>query len=238
MGFMAALPWIIKGGSALVGGLISKHSEKNAAKRSAEEQQALQGGQGAAGELGQVGQVAASRLGLPAAKKALSYYQTLLGGNRAQMAQATAAPRAAIQDTYRGVQTSLDHSGIRGASRLRANEEVARDEAGKVAGLTTGVQPAAAAAMGDLGQNLTNTGSYATNASGGIYDSLLGRGAANRAYGRQEGAQTGKEVGSLIFDVLSGTVGQKKPSYIADDVSGVSNSIYDSWAPPKTGVMY
>jgi hypothetical protein len=101
MGFLApAVPWIIKGGAALAGGLMSKKSQSSAMKRSPEEQTALTGAQGAAGQLQQGGQSllaqgqGASAQGLNDLSQPANYWSRLLGGNRAQMSQATAAPRA------------------------------------------------------------------------------------------------------------------------------------------------
>lgn len=205
MGFLApAVPWIVKGGAALAGSLFGRKAESGAANRYPEEKTALAGGQAAGQQLGTFGGQAIG-LGLPAARKAVGYYQTLLGGNRAAMAQATAAPRAAITDTYRGAEANLDRSGVQGASRMRAEAELSRDRAAQIAGLTTGVQPAAAAALSSLGPTLTGQGATSTSAAGTVWSNLLGEGARNRVYARQEGENTGTEIGKLIFDTIAGT---------------------------------
>lgn len=210
MGFLGpAIPWIAKGASLLGGWLAGRHAQNSAMQRTPEEMAALQGAQSSATQLNRQGSIL-SGTGLPAVQKSLGYYQTLLGGNRAQMAQATAAPRAAITDTYRGAARSLEQSGVRGGARDMATEELARDKAGKIAGLTSGVQPYAAGAMADIGSNLVGQGTSAYGRAASTWASLLGEGFANRKYGREEGEKAGTSIGSLLFDILSGTFGGKK----------------------------
>lgn len=209
MGFLApALPWIGKG-AALIGGLIGgKKGQSSAQKRSPEEAAALAGAQNIGTGLTTSG-TDLTNTGLPAAQKSLSYYATLLGGNRAAMAQATAAPRGALTDVYRGATRNLEHSGIQGASRDLATSELNRDRTAKIAGLTTGVQPAAAGALADLGTNLVSQGGQRLGAAGSLYSMLLGQGAQNRQYARGEGEKMGTSIGSLMFDILS-LFGKKK----------------------------
>lgn len=202
------MPWIAKGASLLGGWLAGRHAQKSAMQRSPEEMAALQGATGSANALTQQG-TTLSQTGLPALQKSLGYYQTLLGGNRAAMSLATAGPRASITDTYRGAARTLEQSGVRGGARDVATEELARDKAGKIAGLTAGVQPGAAGALADIGSNLTGQGTTALNAAGGVWQNLLGEGQKNRVYGRQEGEKAGTSIGSLLFDVLSGSFGKK-----------------------------
>lgn len=203
MGFLApALPWLGKGAALLGGYLGGKKAQSSAMQRSPEELQALAGAQSAGAGLQQSG-TQLTQAGMPAANQALGYYQTLLGGNRAQMGLATAAPRSAITEGYRGAERSLEHSGIRGAAGDLAKAELNRDRAGKVAGLTAGVQPMAAAAMADLGTNLISQGGSRQASAGSLYQSLLGQGANNRMYARQEGEKAGTGIGGFLFDILS-----------------------------------
>lgn len=209
MGFLApAVPWIIKGGAALGGSLLGRKAQQGAMKRSPEESAALGGAQNVAGQLSSTGTNLIQQ-GAPLQGQAASYWSTLLGGNRAAMAQATAAPRAAITDVYRGAESNLTRSGVRGASRDVAKAELGRDRASQIAGLTTGVQPMAASALGEVGSDLTRTGSNLLGQSGSIWGNLLGAGFANRKYGRQEGEKAGSSIGSFLFDILSGTIGKK-----------------------------
>lgn len=209
MGFLApAIPWIIKGGAALGGALLGKKSQSSAQQRSPEEQVALQGAQQAAGTLSQQGQML-TRAGMPSVGQATNYYQTLLRGNRGAMAQATAGPRAQITDVYRGAERGLERSGVRGAARDVASSELNRERASSIASLTTGVQPMAAAALGGLGTDLVGRGTSALQGVGDIYSNLLGQGANNRAYARAEGEKASKGIGSFLFDILSGTLGNR-----------------------------
>ena len=120
------------------------------------------------------------------------------------MAQATAGPRAAITDIYRGAERGLERSNVRGAQRDVAKSELNRGRASQIAGLTTGVQPMAAQALAGLGGSQSELGGRMMGQGGNIFNSLLGQGTANRVYARGEGAQSGQNWGSLIFDMISG----------------------------------
>lgn len=228
MGFLApAIPWIVKGGSLLGGWLAGRKAEKSAMQRSPEEQQALTGAQGAAGLLGRYGGqlfgAGQQTLGQGVGQlgTAGNYWDTLLRGSRAAMAQATAGPRAALTEQYRGAERGLERSGLRGAVKDLASANLSRQRAGQIAGLTTGVQPAAAqgladigSQLGNLGLNTTQLGLGSTEAGANIWQRLLGAGFENRKYGRAEGAAANKNIGSLIFDILSGGGGGKEtPRY-------------------------
>lgn len=205
MGFLApAIPWIAKGGALLGGALFGRHAQNAAQERSPEEQAALGGATSAAGALGQQG-ANLTAAGMPAVNGASTYWQTLLNGNRAAMRGAVAGPTAAITDQYRGAQRGLERSGVQGGVKDLAKAEMGRDQASKIAGLTTGVQPQAADELGRLGTTLTGQGTAAYHSAGGIYDSLLGQGYKNRVYAREEGEKAGSSLGSLIFDILNGT---------------------------------
>lgn len=210
MGFLApAVPWMIKGGAMLGGALFGKHAQSSAAKLSPMEQTGAGGIQSSATGLTQAGQ-GLYGAGLPAAQQATGYWSTLLRGNRAAMAQATAAPRAAITDQARGSELSLERSGVRGAVKDLAKGQIARDTGSQIAGLTSGVQPAAASALGELGTTLTGQGTQAMGTAGNLWGNLLGTGFAQRKYAREEGAQAGQQVGSLLYDLLTGTIGKNK----------------------------
>ena len=224
MGFLApAVPWIVKGGAALAGSMIGKKSQQSAMKRSPEEAQALQGAQGAAMGMQQGGQKliqsgqGAVQQGLDTMAGPAGYWSKLLGGNRAAMSQATAGAKGSITDIYRGAERGLERSNVRGAQRDVAKAELGRDRAGKIAGLTTGVQPYAAESLAGLGGNIADIGTQTTgqganlSAQGGnIWGNLLGEGRANRQYGRAEGEKAGGSIGSFLFDILSGSMGGRK----------------------------
>lgn len=210
MGFLApAVPWIIKGGSILGGMIAGKKAQSSAMQRSPEEQAALQGAQGAAGTLTTQGQSLIGQ-GTPMLGQAGNYWQTLLQGNRGAMAQATAGPRAALTDIYRGAEKNLERSGVRGATRDVAAAELGRDRAGQIARLTTGIQPQAAQNLAQVGSELLGTGAPMLGQAGSIWGNLLGQGQQNRVYARGEGEKAGKAWGGLIFDILQGTFGKKK----------------------------
>lgn len=188
-----------------VGGIFGgKKATSSAMTRSPEEQAALRGGQQAGSTLtGQgTGMVTGGQQTLAGPT---GYYQKLLSGNRALASQAVAAPRAAISDVYRGAERGLEHSGVRGAARDVASGELARQRAGQMSSLITGVQPLAAEALTGIGQTQTAQGVGAVGAGGNIFSRLLDQGTANRQYGRQEGEKFGSGFGGLIFDILNAT---------------------------------
>ena len=208
MGFIApAVPYLIKGGAALGAHFLGKRAQSSAMKRSPEEQQALTGAQGAAAGLGREGSALLTQ-GTERLGQAGNYYSTLLGGGRASMAQATAGPRAAITDVYRGAERGLERSNVRGAARDVASAELGRERASKLSSLVTGVQPAAASALADIGGRMTSTGGQLSTTGGSLYANLLGQGFRNREYGREEGRRTGAGIGGFLFDILSGTLGR------------------------------
>lgn len=193
-------------GSSLLGSWIGSKATQSAMQRTPEEQRALAGGQREAGFLAKQGTML-TQAGMPAVTGATDYYTALLRGNRAQMGLATAAPRAALTEQYRGAERGLERSGVRGATKELARAELSRDRASRVAGLTTGVQPMAAQALGGLGTTLTGQGTAAHYGAGANYAGLLRAGTENRVYGREQGQQAGSAWGSTIFDLLMGGAG-------------------------------
>lgn len=208
MGFLApAIPWIVKGGALLGGMLGGKKAQSSAQQRSPEEAYALNQGSQLGTSMGQQGTNLVQQ-GQQNLNPALNYYQALLGGDRAKQAQVTAAPRAAISDTYRGAEHGVERSGLRGATKDLATAELSRDRASKIAGLTTGVQPMAAGAVSDISTNLLSQGGGMQQNASSLFANLLGQGYNNRVYARGEGEKAGSAIGGLLFDTLSGTVGK------------------------------
>lgn len=205
---MPVVPFLPLAASAIGGIFAGKKATQAAMTRSPEEQQALGGAQGAAGTLATTG-AGLLKTGQETQAPATSYFDTLLRGNRAQMAGATAAPRAAITDVYRGAERGLEHSGVRGAQRDVASADLGRQKASQISSLVTGVQPQAAAALTGIGQTQISQGGAQTGAAGSLYSNLLGQGTENRKYARKEGEKTGSSFGGLIFDILKGTMGGK-----------------------------
>ena len=221
----AVVPFIPTIAGAIGGIIGGKKSTSAALKRSPEEATSLTGAQGAGTALGTQGaQSYATGTGLvqqgqSTLAQPTNYYSRLLGGNRALQSQAVAAPRGAISDVYRGAERNLEQGGVRGAQRDVAKGELGRQRAGQISSLITGVQPAVAGALTDIGQTQTGqgaaisqAGSAATGASGNVFANLLGQGATNRTYARGEGEKFGSGFGGLIFDILNSTGKFKKAS--------------------------
>lgn len=223
MGFAAPIiPFIPHIAGAIAGIFGGKAATKAAQKRSPEEQTALTGAQGAGSTLASQGaQQFATGTGLiqsgqTALAQPTSYFSRLLSGNRALQSQAIAAPRAAISDTFAGAGRQLEQSGVRGAARDEAKGELARQQAGAISSLITGVQPAAAGALTQIGQTsigqggaIAGQGSAAVGQSGNLFQNLLGQGFQNRTYAREQGQQFGQQAGGFVFDLLKGVLGKK-----------------------------
>lgn len=172
-----------------------------AANKKSKEEKAGMAGQTAAGKalLARGGEAFGG--GMPGAKAALDYYQTLLHGSRAAMSQAVAGPTAQITDLYRGAQSGVERSGVRGGVKDLAMANLGRDQANQLGQLTAGVQPGAAAQLGNLGTTLTAQGTGSTATAGGIYGNIGAMGFQQRQYGNQVGAQAGQDIGSAIFQI-------------------------------------
>ena len=193
----AAIP-LVSAGIGLVGSAIGK--KKGGGGGATGGNPAIQA-QSLAAMRGQ-GQLAgqAAGLGAPNIGAAANFYQTMLRGDRASMALATAGPRAAITDTYRGAARGLQRSGLRGAVRDMATADLARQQSSDVSKLVTGVQPAAADALNSLGQQAMGTASSA-------YGSLTGLGLEDRRiglegqkYSDQQSEKLWGNIGKLVTD--------------------------------------
>lgn len=194
------VPLAISAGMAIYGHYANKKKAKEAAQRSAEEQTALSGAQGIAGNMSAQGQELV-RQGQANQSPAANFYRTLLQGSRGSMNQAVAAPTAAISDVYSGAERNLEHSGVRGAAREVASADLGRQRAGQISGLITGVQPAAAQGLAQIGGQQTSQGVSAQGAAGNLYGNLLGEGFRNRVYANDQANQAGQSTGALIAGV-------------------------------------
>jgi hypothetical protein len=211
----AAIP-IAMGVSSWIGSRKSTgKTEKIASTPTAEEQAAGAGASGAAGKLGGIGETLYGQ-GQGTLGRATSYYETLLGrGGRGAMESAVAPAAESISDLYGGMSKSLEGSNVRGGVRDLALAEAEREKRGKISRLTAGVQPGAAAALGNIGRFQTGAGIGATGQSGGIYADLLGKGLQGRGLGltgrleaEKSRRQTGQDIGNMLFSLLSSGAGK------------------------------
>lgn len=199
MGFLApAMPWIVQGAGALYGYLSNRSASK---KANAERGTALAGAQGTADWLGQEG-TSLTNQGRGGLGKAQGYWETLMHGNRAQMAQATAAPAGAIRDLYRGAERGIDRAGIRGGSRDMAFADLARERAGKIAGLTTGVQAQAAQGLAETSTPMLAAGTGLRLGAGNLWSNLLAQGSARVNQVDANGRANGAAVGQMLSDMM------------------------------------
>lgn len=199
------------GGSALVSTVLGNKSASDTAdklsQRTPEELALIKSQTGLADQQRQQG---ADLFGsaMPAVKNTLSYYQTLLSGNRSAR-MAAASPEA--QDTaaaYQGADLAARRNNLTGGQRDQALADNNKAKAGAVARLVTGVRPAAAAALGGLGTNLVGASTSANASAGNIYGNLIGQDQQNRQQagylGLQQGNKTASSIGALVANLMAG----------------------------------
>ncbi len=227
----AALP-VGMGLSSLFGGIFGKKSAKKteqiASTPTAGEKQASAGAFGSAGKLGGMGKTLYGQ-GTGALGRTSSYLETMMGkGGRGAMESATAPAKESIEDLYGGVSRSLQGANVRGGTRDLAIAEADREKYGKIARLTAGVQPAAAAALTDIGKFQTSSGVGATAGAGGIYSDLLGKelksrelGLAGRLHAEEARGKTGGDIGSMLFQLLASGAGKGGGKSATSSVPGV-----------------
>lgn len=207
----AAVPLVMTG--------ISAYSAYKSNQKSKEEKAGLAGQNALAGAIAQRGGQTFNA-GFPATTAALSYYDTLLRGDRAKQQAAVAGPIAQMTDNYRGAERGLEHAGVRGGVRDLGMAELQRDKTNSIAGLTLGQQPAAAGALSNLGSSLTAQGTGSSATASGIYGNLAGAGFQNRQYANQNWQQAGQGIGSSIFDIYRQQSGKKAGGQTAGVGSG------------------
>lgn len=140
--------------------------------------------------------------GMPMVNNAAGYFGTLLRGSRAAMQQATAGPAAQITDTYRGAESGLEKMGIRGGEAATARAELQRDKASKIAGLTTGVQPAAAQALSEQGTSLVNAGQTGLASAASGYGSLMANRLNSQGQAFNQNSSIGEGIGRSIGEII------------------------------------
>lgn len=183
-------------GGAIISKFAAKSATNSAMQRSPEETAALTGASSGADTL-QKGGADSLATGKATQAPATSYFDTLLRGNRAQQAQATAAPTARITDVYSGAERGLEKSGVRGAARDVASADLTRNKAGAIAGLVSGVQPAAASALTSIGQTQQAQGASMVASGNNTYSGILGMGQQNRQKANEAGTSAASSIGSL-----------------------------------------
>lgn len=149
---------------------------------------------------------------------ASGYLRSLVSGNAGATAAAVAPQVGQITSIYRGAQSSLDRSGVRGAGRDVAEAEMGREKAGRISDLVLAQRPGAVAGLAQLAQGRQQTGLGLTGQ--GLQGSALGVGALQASSGplgaiyggegrRAEiGAQNQAEIGrffaNIIYDMMKG----------------------------------
>jgi hypothetical protein len=226
------MPLIAQGVGMLGGAFAGKKATDSAQQRSPEEAAALTGATGAANTLTNTGSSLINQ-GRDYSAKPAGFYGSLLSGNRAAMAQTTAAPRAQLQEGIRGAQSQIGQSGVRGAAKEVLSGNLARQGQSQVAGLTTGVQPTAAAGLAGLSGNMLQAGAPMLGQAGNIFGNLLGQGFVNRKYAREEGGNTGTAIGKLVAGsgpMLQSVFGPKTPAGPVRNLGPVDPAQLPGWS--------
>jgi len=129
---------------------------------------------------------------------ALSFFQTLLSGDRNAVAAAISPDVQNIETQYETARRTGDEFSPRGGGATAANEESRFGEAKSIADLFTGARTAGAQGVASLSSLLGNLGSSllsgAESTAAGIQSNLL----ASQENQQQQQAAAGSAIGSLV----------------------------------------
>ncbi len=237
----AALPAAITaakvGGTALAGHFLAKKLGKPPGL-TPQGQQAQNGLMGNATALQGAGQgllgagagmrdagMAEFRKGAPDLDAASGYLRSLVSGSPGATAAAVAPQIGQITSIYRGAESGLDRSGVRGAARDVATAEMGREKAGRISDLVLSQRPGAVAGLAQLAQgrqqtglNLSGQGLQATaggigalQAASGPLGTIYGGEARRAEQGAANQAEIGKFFANIIFDMMRGQGGGGRP---------------------------
>jgi hypothetical protein len=230
---MPAIPALITAGGYLGGQFMANKAassaQKNAMQRTPEELGLIRSQTATSDALrkqgGELFQTA-----MPGVQSSLNYYQTLLNGNRQARTNAVAPEAGDQAQAFQGSEGAIKRN-LTGGERDQALAENARQRAGAISRLTTGVRPAAASGIAGLAPGLINSGTSAEGGSANIVGNLLGNETSNRqdanAYGFQAGQNTAAGIGALVSQIL-GTFGKGNKSNLVSRPT-VPNST--TWMP-------
>jgi hypothetical protein len=200
----AIVPAAIMGGSAIGSALLGRKTAKDLQKSATTLTPAEEHAQGRMTTMADTlyGQ------GQEGLGRATNYYETLLGkGGRGAMESLVSPQAERIADIYGGAGRGVE-SELRGGAKEYALSELAREKAGRISGLTRGLQFRAADRLADVGR-------FGTGTAASAFSDILGRGQGNRqlgwqagAYAQQQTTQMGRDLGSLIFSLMAGGAGK------------------------------
>lgn len=239
---MPAVPALIMAGgaigSAYVGSRAANSARKQAGQRSPEELALMNSQRGLADQQARQGRELFGS-SMPGVRSTLDYYGTLLSGNRGAQQQMVAPEAEGISDAYRGADRAVSNRLV-GGERDQALAENARERAGRISRLITGVRPGAASAMSGLTQGLIGASSGFSGQAAGINSGLLAnetenRQQANRA-GQDAGSGTAAQMGQLL-SMLVGSLGGGRGGGGGRPLASrnLIPSGTSSWMPPNVG---
>jgi len=207
----AVIPFIplIASGISAVGGAISAKKKSNAQKKAMAADAPLRTAQTAGAQQQQQQGAQLFQTGMPLVQQSGDFYSRLLTGDRAALRSTTAPERSEITDIYRGAESNLDRSGVRGASRDVASANLARDKAGRLGNLAPMMRAGAAGSAAQLGLSASGAGQQGLAASMGSLDALMGRSLNQQQLQFQQGeananrsAQFGEDAGMMLTDFI------------------------------------
>lgn len=195
-----------------IGSLIARRSAKKAAQPAPAESNAnAQQTAAATSLLGGAGQD--ERLGRSQVNQAGGYFGALAGGDRSKMTATLAPDIESINQTYGGTSRSLRRF-LRGPDRDYQMGELERERTGQIASLFRTARTGANEVVARLGQDSLGRAGAQTEAAGGIFANLAGRGMQNRYQGEDLQRQAGQDYGSFFSQLLKNlpTGGSSKTS--------------------------
>jgi len=145
----------------------------------------------------------------PAIQKAMQYYTQLASGNRGQIGSAIAPDLAAMNETYKGAQSSIQNNTT-GATREASLAKMAQQKAGQAGLMPMQARQNAIGQLGNMGMELNNNvlGAYGQMGSN-LYGMSSAYGQmANMQNQRNQGwSQLGQNLGNIWLPMLLGNRG-------------------------------
>jgi len=211
--------------SSVVAGKARKSAMKDAMVRSPEEQGYLQSQTQLGDQMRQQGQQA-FQTAMPQVRSTIDYYRTLLDGSRAARMNAVSGEAQDTAEAFQGADAAANKN-LRGGERDQAVAENSRAKAGQISRLVTGVRPGAAAALGNMGQQLLGTSSQFEGQAANVGANLLGNSTANRqgafAVGDAAAQRTSDAIGGITGAVAGAFPRKAAPKLLAPPLQGGAN---------------
>lgn len=140
--------------------------------------------------------------GAPLIAQAASYYRRLLSGDPQLEARAVAPQRAALTESYKGAESGLEASTLRGGARDYARADLSRQKAGQLGLLIPNAINQAIPQAAGVGLEATGQGQNSTSAGGSLYAQLLGLSQQQNATDFSQSSQIGGGISGFLNNLL------------------------------------